>query len=178
MNPSLSNTSVATLVLILGKSPYKDQNGKNGPYLVLILDFSPKFAEVEGLMTNLIKLLVYQRRRMYISLLKLNSHYFWVGPFNFNCILKFAFKIMVIGKCCENKNRSFIFVIFGPYLDQTIMRTWSGNTGDQVTITKTWPYVQLIDKMQLFSLTYAEHWSCFTHHTACATYHHKLWLIY
>ena len=38
---------VATLVFILGKSPYEDQNGKNGPYLVFILDFSPHFEEIE-----------------------------------------------------------------------------------------------------------------------------------
>jgi len=62
--------SVATLVLILGKSPYKDQNGKNGPYFVLILDFCPYFEEIEERTANLIKLLVYQRRLMYISLLK------------------------------------------------------------------------------------------------------------
>ena len=50
--------SVATLVLILCKSPYKDQNGKNGPYLVLIFDFSPYFEEIEERTANLIKLLV------------------------------------------------------------------------------------------------------------------------
>ena len=66
----LSFSSVDTLVLILGNSPYKDQNGKNGPYLVLILDFSPYFEEIEELTANLIKLFVFQRRRMYISLLK------------------------------------------------------------------------------------------------------------
>ena len=36
---SFSKCSVDTLVLILGKSPYKDQNLKNGPYWVLIFEF-------------------------------------------------------------------------------------------------------------------------------------------
>ena len=59
---------------------------------------------------------------MYISLLKRNNHYFWVGPFNFNCFQKFAFKIMGICKCRENHNRSlFLIIIFGPYL--VIIRT-------------------------------------------------------
>ena len=49
---------VATLVFILGKSPYEDQNGKNGPYLVFILDFSPHFEEIEKWTANLIKLFV------------------------------------------------------------------------------------------------------------------------
>ena len=106
INEVLTICSVTTLVLILGKSPYEDQNGENGLYLVLTLDFSPYFEEIEERTANLIKLLVCQWRHMYISLLTWNNHYFWVGPFNFNCILKFAFKNMVIGKCCINKNRS------------------------------------------------------------------------
>ena len=52
-----AHCSVATLVLILGKSPYKYQNRKNGPYLVLILDCSPYFEEMEE-PTAIIKLLV------------------------------------------------------------------------------------------------------------------------
>ena len=106
INEVLTICSVTTLVLILGKSPYEDQNGENGLYLVLTLDFNPYFEEIEERTANLIKLLVCQWRHMYISLLTWNNHYFWVGPFNFNCILKFAFKIMVIGKCCINKDRS------------------------------------------------------------------------
>ena len=39
--------SVATLVFNLGKSPYKDQNGKKFPFLVLNLDSSPYFEEIE-----------------------------------------------------------------------------------------------------------------------------------
>ena len=42
-----SVSSVDTLVLILGRRPYKDQNGKNGPY----------FEEIEEQTANLIKLL-------------------------------------------------------------------------------------------------------------------------
>ena len=98
------------LVLILGKSPYKDQNGKNCPYLILILDFNPYFEEIEERIAYLIKLLVCQMKHMYISLLKWNNHYLWVGPFNFNHILKFAFKIMVISKCLKNKNRSLFLI--------------------------------------------------------------------
>ena len=37
--------SVDTLVLILGTSPYKDQNEKNGPYLVLIMEFWSLFSK-------------------------------------------------------------------------------------------------------------------------------------
>ena len=61
---------VATLVLILGKSPYKDQNGKNGPYLVLILYFIPYFEAIEEGMANCIRLPVCQRRSMYIPQMK------------------------------------------------------------------------------------------------------------
>ena len=47
--------SVATLVLILIKSPYKDQNRKNGPYLVLIFTFGPYFQKIGLRTVNLIR---------------------------------------------------------------------------------------------------------------------------
>ena len=31
-----------------GNGSVSDQNGKNGPYLLLILDFSPYFEEIDG----------------------------------------------------------------------------------------------------------------------------------
>ena len=51
----LCYSSVATLVLILIKSPYKDQNGKNGPYLVLIFTFGPYFQTICLRTVNLIR---------------------------------------------------------------------------------------------------------------------------
>ena len=47
--------SVATLVLIIIKSPYKDQNRKTGPYLVLIFTFGPYFHKIGPRTVNLIR---------------------------------------------------------------------------------------------------------------------------
>ena len=46
----LGECSVDTLVLILGTSPYKDQNEKNGPFLVLIMEFWSLF--LKKIVTN------------------------------------------------------------------------------------------------------------------------------
>ena len=59
--------SVDTPVLILGKSPYKDQHLKKR---FLSWNVSPYFEEIEERMANLVILQVCQRRNMYILLLK------------------------------------------------------------------------------------------------------------
>ena len=84
-------SSVDTLVLILGKSPYKDQNEKIGPYLVLIFDFWSFFCknvgtgvklnthrnQIEGLPQYLFLPSCSQKFELNESLL----YYLYIGPY-------------------------------------------------------------------------------------------------